>query len=98
LSAFHAGFLVTGFARLLRGACSCTVGATVVAPLHALRLCGHRRDASEHHDSGQDTNASPKPHLSLRAVSPLVQRSFVETFISVCEGTALRSVPRPLHV
>src|SRR5712671_5278278 len=68
LPAFRPGFLVAGFARLLRGPGCGTVVATLVAPIHALRLRGRRRDASEHHDGSQDTNASPKTHPSLHAV------------------------------
>jgi hypothetical protein len=70
LPAFRAGFLVTGFARLLRGPGSPADVATLGAPLTALRLRERRRDAttSEHHDGSQDTNASPKPHLSLHTV------------------------------
>jgi hypothetical protein len=68
LPAFRPGFLVAGFARLLRGPGSGTVSATVVAPLHTLRLRGRRRDASEHHDGSQDTNTPPKTHSSLHAV------------------------------
>jgi hypothetical protein len=76
LPAFRPRFLVTGFALLLRSAGCGTVIATLVAPRHALRLRGRRRNASEDHDASEDTNASQKTHFSLHAVSPLVQRSF----------------------
>jgi hypothetical protein len=81
LSAFRPGFLVAGFARLLRGPGCSTVVATLIAPLHALGLRGRRPDASKHHDGSQDSNASPKTHLSLHAVLLLVKRWFVEQII-----------------
>jgi hypothetical protein len=62
------GFLVTGFARLLRGSGSRAVVATLVATVHAIRLRGRRRDASERYDGSQDTNDSPKLHLSSHTV------------------------------
>jgi hypothetical protein len=68
LAAFRPGFLVAGFARLLRGSGSGTVVAPLGAPLHALRLRRRRRYTSEHYDGSQDTNASPKTHPSLHAV------------------------------
>jgi|SRR5215469_5975765 len=64
LPAISPGFLVIGFARLLPGSGCPTVTATLVATVHAIRLRGRRRDASEHHDCSKDTNASPRPHLS----------------------------------
>jgi hypothetical protein len=81
LPAFRPRFLVTGFALLLRSAGCGTVIATLVAPRHALRLRGRRRNASEDHDASEDTNASQKTHFSLHAVSPLVRRSFASQTI-----------------
>jgi hypothetical protein len=81
LPAFRPGFLVAGFARLLRGAGCSAVVATLIASCHALGLRGRRPDASKHHDGSQDSNGSPKTHLSLHAVLLLVQRWFVEQII-----------------
>jgi hypothetical protein len=78
LPAIRAGLLITSFARLLRGSSGRTGVATLVAPSHAIRLCGGWRDASEHHDGSQDTNASPKLLLWSHAVPPLVQRFILE--------------------
>jgi hypothetical protein len=46
-----------------------------------LGLRGRRPDASKHHDGSQDSNGSPKTHLSLHAILLLVQRWFVEQII-----------------
>jgi tetratricopeptide (TPR) repeat protein len=70
LPAICAGFLVTGSARALRGSACRAVVATLAATVHAIGLRGRRRDASEHHDGSQDSNASPKPHLSSHKVLP----------------------------
>jgi hypothetical protein len=82
LPAIRPGFLVACFARLLRGPGCGTVVPTLATPPHALRLRGRRRDASEHYDGDQDTNASPKAHPSSHAILLLVRRSFVEQTVS----------------
>jgi hypothetical protein len=68
LPAFRPGILVAGFARLLRGPGCGAIVATLVAPIHTLRLRRRRRDASEHYDGSQETNASPETHPSFHAV------------------------------
>jgi hypothetical protein len=68
LPAFRPGFLIAGYARLLRGSGSGSVVAPLAAPLHALRLRGRRRDASEHRDDSKDGNASPKTPPSWHAI------------------------------
>jgi hypothetical protein len=80
-----AGLLVTGFARLLRSSGLVTVVATLIAPIHAIRLRRRRHNASEHHKRSHNTNASPKLYLLSHLVLLWVQGSFVATYISGSE-------------
>ena len=81
LPAFRSGLFVAGFARLLRGPCSGTIVAAIVAPLHTLRLGIHRHGAGKRYDRSQDTNAPPKTHCS-HAVSPLCSDCSIERWLS----------------
>lgn len=67
VAAFRSGLFIAGFARLFRGPCPSTVVTAIVAPLHALRLGGQRRGASEHHDGGHESYPSPNTHPSWHA-------------------------------